>query len=71
MIDMDILKYDGQCPNSIHILAMLMILLRHSISLMISLICLQDSLFGLGVKSLPHLSTAERNSSFEKEDYSV
>jgi len=37
MIDVDVLKYDSQYPNSIHALAMLMNLSRHSIFLIISL----------------------------------
>ena len=71
MIDIDVLKYNGQYPNSIHILAMLIILLRYSISLMISLICFQDSLSGPEVKSLPYLSIAKRSSSLKKEDHLV
>ena len=71
MVDIDVLKYNSQYPNLIHVLVMLMILLRHSIFLMISLICLQDSLSGLGVKSLPHLSIAKRNSSLKKEGHLV
>ena len=52
MMDVDILKCDGQYPKSIHILAMFMMLLRHNKFSTISLRCLQDSLSGLGVKSL-------------------
>jgi len=71
IIDVDVLKCNGQCSNSIYVLAMLMILSRYSISLMISLICLQDSLSSLGVESFLNLSIAKRNSSLEKEDYLV
>jgi len=71
MINMDVLKCNSQCPNLIYILAILMILLRHSIFLMITLIYLQDSLFGLGVELFLHFSIAERNSSLKKEGHLV
>ena len=71
MIDVDVLKCNSQYPNLIYVLAMLINLLRHSKSLMISLRCLQDNLSGSGVKSLLYLYIAERNSLFEKGSHSV
>jgi len=55
MMDVDVLKYISQCPRSIYILAIFMMLLRHNKFFIIFLRCLQDSLSGLGVKSLLHL----------------
>jgi len=55
MMDVDVLKYISQCPKSIYTLAIFMMLLRHNKFFIIFLRCLQDSLSGLGVKSLLHL----------------
>ena len=71
MIDVNILKCNSQYSNLIHILAMLINLLRHSKSLMISLRCLQDNLSGLGVELLLHLYIAEKNFLFKKGGHSV
>ena len=71
MIDVDVLKCNGQYPNLIYALAMLINLLRHSKCLMISLKCFQDNLLGSGVKSLLYLYIAERNFSFEKGSHLV
>ena len=70
IINMDVLKYDSQYPNSKHVLAMLINLSRHSESLIIFLICHHDNLSGLEVESLLYLSIAKRNSCFEKGDHS-
>jgi len=70
MIDVDILKCNSQYPNLIYILVMLINLLKHSKSLMISLRCFQDNLSDSGVKSLLHLYIAKMNSSFEKDSWS-
>ncbi len=68
IIDIDILKCNSQYPNSKHALAILMNLLKQSISLIISLRYLQDNLSDLGVESLLYLSIAKRNSFLEKGD---
>ena len=66
MMDVDILKCDGQYSKSIHALAMFIMLLRYNKFLTISLKCLQDSLSGLGVESLLQLWMDNKNSSFKK-----
>ena len=66
-MDIDILKYDGQCSKSIHALAMFIMLLRYNKFLTISLKCLQDSLSGPGVESLLQLWMDNKNSSFKKD----
>ena len=70
IIDMDVLKYDSQYSNLKYMLAISINLSRHSKSLIISLIYYHNNLSGSGVKSLLHLSIAERNSCFEKESHS-
>ena len=50
IMDVDILKCNGQCPKSIHALVMFIMLLSHNIFLTISLRCLQDNLLGPEVK---------------------
>ena len=70
IIDVNILKCDGQYPNSKHMLAMSINLSRHSEFLMIFLICHHNNLSGLRVESLLHLSITERNSCFEKGGHS-
>ena len=70
IIDVDVLKCDGQYLNSKHTLAMSINLSRHSKSLMVSLICHYNNLSSPEVKSLLHLSIAKRNSCFENEGHS-
>jgi len=63
----NILKWDGQKPKLIHMLAISISLLVHSLSLMISLRCLQDSLSSLEVNTLLQLSIAEIEGEREKK----
>ena len=63
----DILKCENQYPKSIYVLAILMNLLRHTLSLMIILRCLQDNLSGPEVDELLYFSTILMNSSFENK----
>ena len=62
----DFLKYEGQYSNSIHVLAMWIIILRHSLSLRIFLRWLHINLSGPGVEELLQLDKTNLNSSFEK-----
>ena len=62
----DFLKCEGQYPNSMHVLAMWMIILRHSLSLRIFLRWLHVNLSGPGTEELLQLDKANLNSSFEK-----
>lgn len=71
MIEVNILKCDSQCPKFIHVLAILIMSLRHDELYMITLRCLQESLSGLGVKALLHLLIAVRNSSSENDGHEV
>ena len=50
------LKLDGQWPSSKHVLVMLIILFKHTLSLTILLRYLHDSLLGLGVDKLLYLA---------------
>ena len=63
MIVVKVLKWLGQYPTSIHALAILMIFLKHNLSLKIHLRCLYDSLLGLGADELLYLAIALMNSS--------
>ena len=65
-----ILKWEGQWSKSKHILAMSMNLLAHSLSLMIFLICLYPSLFGLDANKLLNFLMAENNSAIKKGSHS-
>ena len=67
MIDDNILKYNSQCPKLIHVLAMLINLLRHILSLMIALRCFHDNLFSPGVNELLHLAIKLLNSLAKNE----
>ena len=71
IIDINVLKWEGQWPSSKHASVMLMILLRHTLSLMIFLRCLHNSLSRPGVDELSHLVIELVNSSFKKETYIV
>ena len=70
-MDIEILKWKGQWPNSKYMSAMLIILLRHTLFLTILLRCLHDSLFGPGTNELLHLAIELINSSSKKETYIV
>ena len=61
----DILKWDGQWPKSIQVLAISMNLVMYSLLLMILLIWLQVSLSRPGADELLHLSIALISSSLE------
>ena len=65
MMDMDILKWDGQWPNSKYTSAILIILFRCELFLTIYLRYLQDSLLGPRVGELLHLAIDLMNSSLE------
>ena len=67
MIDNDVLKYNGQCPKLIYILAMLTKLFKYISSLMIAFRCFQDTLSGPGVNELLYLTMELLNSLTEKE----
>ena len=71
MIDIDSLKWHGQCSKLIYTLAMFMILTRHAKFLVITLRCLQDNLSGLEVKSLLYLLIDVKNFSLEKGGHLV
>ena len=62
-----VLKWDDQWPRLIHMSAMSISLLKHSLFLTIFLRCLQDNLSGPGVEELLHLLMALISSAFEKE----
>ena len=65
-IMVDFLKCKGQYPSLIQALAILIMTLRHSSSLRITLRWLHDSLSGLGADKLLQLDMANLNSSLEK-----
>ena len=66
IIMVDLLKCEGQYPNSIHVLVILMMILRQSSSLRIILRWLYDNLSGPRAEELLQLIIASLNSSFEK-----
>jgi len=61
------LKCEGQCLNSMHVLAMLINFLRHATFLTYFLRCLYDNLSGSRVYELLYLAIALVNSSSEKK----
>ena len=65
MIVVDLLKYFGQCPRSIQVLAMLIILDKQSSFLMTSFKWRYDSLAGPGAEESLHLLIADLNSNLE------
>jgi len=67
IINNEDLKYDGQCPRSMHALAILTIFFKQSISLTTALRYFHETLSGPGADKLLYLSIALVNSSFEKE----
>jgi len=64
-----ILKWLGQCSNSIQALAIAMILSRHVLSLIIRFKWPHNSLSGLGANELLHFTMALVNSSSKKDDH--
>jgi len=71
MINDNDLKYKGQSPKSIHVLAILMKFLRHNILLTVILRCFQDNLSSLGVNELLYLAIKFLNSSSKKGVYFI
>lgn len=71
IIEINILKCNGQYLKFTYILAILMIFFRHNKLCMIALRCLQGSLSSPGVETLLHLLIAIRNSSSENDGYEV
>ena len=65
----DLLKWEGQNSRSIHVLAMLMMVLKQSASLTMTLRWLHDNLPGSGIKDLLQLVIALLNSSLENGVY--
>ena len=65
-MNVDVLKWEGQWSSSKHASVMLMILLRHTLSWMILLRCLHDSLSRPGVNELLYLAIELVNSFSEK-----
>jgi len=70
-MNVNVLKWEGQWPSSKYASVMLMILLRHTLSLMILLRCLHDSLSRPGVNELLYLAIELVNSSSEKETHII
>ena len=66
IMDKNVLKWEGQWPRLIQVLAILIIFQRHSWFWMMILIYLQDNLSGLGVDILLYFKIALLNSSSEK-----
>ena len=69
MIVVEYLKCNGHNSNSKQVLAILMIFLRHALSLMIHLRWLYESLSGLGADNLLYLVIDLVNSSFKKDGH--
>ena len=69
MINDNDLKYNGQCPKLMYILAILIKFFKHSVFLTITLKCFHKILSGLKVDKLLHLLIALVNSLFEKGGY--
>ena len=67
----NVLKWDGQWPKSIQVLAMLISLLMHSSFLIIFLRCYQNNLFSPRVEELLYLLMALMISTFKKGGYLV
>ena len=67
IVVIDLLKYDGQYPSSIQVLAMWMMISRYSLSLRMILRWLHDNLSRLGVEALLQLAIAILNSSLENK----
>jgi len=66
IIDNEDLKYNSQCPKSIHTLAILMIFFKKPISLTTTLRYFHEALSRPRVDKLLYLLMALVNSSFEK-----
>ena len=66
MMVVDTLKCEGQCPNLMHVLAISMIFLRHTISSTHFLRYLYNNLSGPGAEELLYLLIVLVNSSSKK-----
>ena len=66
MINDNDLKYNGQCPKLMYILAILMKFFKHLVFLTITLKCFHKILSKLKVDKLLHLSITLVNFLFEK-----
>ena len=71
VIVVETLKCEGQYPNSMHVLAMLMNFLRHATFLRYFLRYLHDNLSSSEVDKLLYLAIALVNSSSEKKLYFI
>jgi len=71
IIDINILKYNGQYPKLIYMLAMLTRFFKYISSLTITLRCFQDTLFGLGIDKSLYLMIALSNSSIKRDTHSI
>ena len=69
MINDNDLKYNGQCPKLMYILAILMKFFKHSVFLTITLKCFYKILSRLKVDKLLYLSITLVNFLFEKEGH--
>ena len=65
IMDVEILEYVGQWPSSKYASVILIIFLKHLLSLIILLKCLHDNLSGLGVDELLYLLMELMNSASE------
>jgi len=71
IIDINILKWDGQCPKFIQVLAMLMTDVKHSSSFMICLRSFHMILSRPGTDESLHFMIADLNSSFKKGSHII
>jgi len=69
MIEVEVLKCEGQKPILKQMSAILMIFFRHTTSFMMILRYLHDNLSGLGADELLHLQIALLNSASENRSY--
>jgi len=71
MMDVEILKCEGQWSNSKYTLAILIMFLKHILSLTIHLRCLHDNSSGPEDNELLHFEIELMNSSSEKRTYPI
>jgi len=70
-MELNILKCDSKYPKLMHTLVMLMKLLKHMLSLIITLRCLHDNLLGSRVNELLYFIIKLLNSSLENSIHIV
>jgi len=68
-MDIETLKYNSQCPKSMHVLAILINFLKQTAFLTHLLRHLHNTLSGLGVDELLHFAMVLMNSSSKKKFY--